>query len=256
MMTFCLLLRWLLLTTNRLLTLVGWGPPRAERVTTSCHPPCYLPPPIPGEGVATAGRATPTPSPRLPHLSCWRRASRAGWMPVDKLFFWPPASHASLSTVNVVRGSVWASMEERACPQITASRHNSWFYSPVDHCMAHGLKACVTITHTSGQQLVTLLCSLPAPNQTAASPAGKQQRHWQHGYTTKVAVDEKSAGSDVPLVLAATEENTSSPTPSPFASLSTWNHFSTGYENQKKTQRGGAAEGLGVWWRTRPLTAF
>ncbi len=109
----------------------------------------------------------------------------------------PPASHAYPSWAGVVRGTERASEEQRACPPPSVTTAD--FTALFDRCMARGLKAHVTISHTSGLQLVTLSCSLPASNHIAAAPAKKRRRRprrrCRRGKTA--AVDGKSAGPGV-----------------------------------------------------------
>jgi hypothetical protein len=137
-------------------------------------PPIMLPTFFPIPGVASAlqhSRQAQLPVPPLPPSE---RASQASW---DSAI-----SPLSLLWARVVRGGVCASVEDELALGHCLPSQTADFTLLYERCMASGLKACVIITHTAGQQFTTVSCScsLEVPTSTAAATAGRRRHHHRH----------------------------------------------------------------------------
>jgi hypothetical protein len=71
---------------------------------------------------------------------------------------------------SVVRGA--PRRENPTCPRPPPAVCAADFTALYDYCLANGLKARIVISHAAGIQVLTVTCSIPAPTETAAAPAG------------------------------------------------------------------------------------
>ncbi len=120
----------------------------------------------------------PPPTPPTPHLPHRGVVGAPAGMAGDQLTNTSPRPTTSLSSPtwpSVVRGE--AREGTPACPRsqpaiVTAADFSALY----QRCVASGLKASVNISHVAGCQVLTVLCTIPAPAMTETAAGRRRQR--------------------------------------------------------------------------------